>query len=660
MRTGEMLEIIIESGIVYLFFFVFTVIGALILKAFSATSCRSNSSADSSLFWSFLAGLFVVISLYSILITKGLTVNILVLPVLYFLLKQKLAAASIEDAKAVVLASKIPFLEVGFIVITSIVVLHLFPESEYKQADSFFYLKIAESLNATGQENVSHYNNLCSANFHGLEPYHYFEIWITAFITRFTESFVSSINVQRFVTYGILLTGIIIGLYQLVAEFTRQKISVVQKIFCWSLLFILPNFLGFFPWLYHLFISDFEGNLLERPNFRGIYLLLVPVIIELHRHRSLNKTSVYLLLLLGIVSFKCTLVIIPSMLLYGLWLIFKKDRTHKIIWRPLLLFCVAFAALYMLFPANKTPSLYTADLSTFLLRTVHGFKFILFSITTSVIYIIILLSLLLLPLLITYKKSFIGFFKALVRPYLLLFIMGVIGLLMARILFLKDNAYQFLFITHILVTLFAWLIYLTALSKKNSSRSYLFASVFLASSGLIRPIISTDQAVNTFVQNGSFVYGGAKYSATYINEVRKYFSQLKPAIGGYLADTGFYGSTYYSRRNPNVYFLPITYIIANDHNRNFEFCLSDTLAINYQVDNPLYKEYLRNATSRSFFYQYGLKYPTYTHDQIVEKFIADNHLSYIIVTKDYPLDNLKRFVKKQLTDPNTGERFLIL
>ena len=169
-----------------------------------------------------------------------------------------------------------------------------------------------------------------------------------------------------------------------------------------------------------------------------------------------------------------------------------------------------------------------------------------------------------------------------------------------------------------------------------------------------------EKQVNTFVQNGNYVYGGLKYSAGYLMEVKEYFKQSKPSVGGYIADTNFYKNTYYSRRNPNVYFLPVTYIVANDHNRNFEFCLSDTAAINYEVDNPLFKDYLHNAVNRSFFFQYRLKYPTFSYEQLVTKFITEYRLSYLVVTKDHALGNVNKMVKKEIIDPNTGERFLIL
>ena len=660
MQANEVLQVLIEFGIVYLFFYVFVFVGHFFLKSAAFQQASFNTSSYCRFFWSFIAGLFIVISLYSIAVTKGRTINVIVLPLLYFLYRKNEKDAFSSKVKSPLTVRSFYFAEVGLVALLSIIILHLFPESEYKQADSFFYLKIVESLNLTGQENISHYNNVYSANFHGLEPYHHFEIWITAFIIRFTQGFFPSIHVERFITYGILITGSIVGLYYLVEEFIEQKISVAQKIFCWSLLFILPNLLGFFPWLYNIFISDFEGNLLERPNFRIIYLLFIPVLIELHKHRTLNKKALYLLLLLSIVSFKCTLVILPALLFYGIFLGFKKDPLHRLIWLPLIVFSLAFAALYGLFPANKVPSIYGADFSTFLLQTLHGWKFILYSIVTSIIYIIILLALFLLPLYIVYRKDLFVDVKRLLSAFLPLIITGVIGLLMARILYLKDNAYQFLFITHILITLFIWLVYLVVLSHKSKPKFYVFASVFLSLVFLVKLVTGNEKPVDTFVQNGNYVYGGAKYSAAYLREVKDYFKLSNPSVGGYIADTNFYKNTYYSRRNPNVYFLPVTYIVASGRNRNFEFCLSDTAAINYQLENPLFKDYLQNAVNRSFFYQYRLKYSTLSYEQIIEKFITEFKLSYLVVTKDCQVGNLKKMVKKEVIDPNTGERFLIL
>ena len=661
MQQSEVLQYLLETGLVYLFFLFFVLAGWGILMAFKGSIDFAGNAKNENLFTAFIVGLLSVISLYAIVVAKGITINLLILPLLYGLLlchKRKPTTDGVVYAKL----GYRQFLEVGLIALLCIFVLHLFPESEYKQADSFFYLKIAESLNATGQENISHYYNLYNANFHGAEPYHYFELWITAFIIRFTEGFMPSIQAERFVLYGVLLTGLVYGIYYLAAAILQQPLKWYHKVFCWSLLFIFPNLLGFFTWLYHVFISDFEGNVLDRPNFRIIYLLLMPVLASLYQQRHLSKKALYFLLIITVVSFQAFVVFIPALVLYGGWLFLKKDDNHRLIWWPLVLVCIAYAAFYLVFSVKNIPSFFgTANITDMLLNTLKGWKFIVYSIIMSVLYMLLLFFIMILPLVFIYKKSILDKAKKLCGPMLPLIFIGLTGTLIARVFYLKDNAYQFLFLAHILLTIFIWLIYLEVLPlAANRAKKFVGAAVYLSLLWFVHWAFFPGNYVNIFKQNGNYVYGGTKYSPDYLAAVGHYFKTENPGVGGYLADSSFYADTYYSRRNPNVYFLPVTYIVAGSHNNNIDFCLSDTGAIQNQLNDGLSRDYVQNAVSRSLFFQYRLQHPSFNYYKAVSSFIADHHLSYIIVTKNFRLEDIGLTTKNEIIDPATGERFISL
>lgn len=661
MPENNLIQIAVEFSLTCLFFFAFAIIGNLFLKKFGTACLSSVTSFYGQLFTSFFCGLLIVIFFYSLIVTKGLTVNLLILPVFYYLFIDNNKQAMIKGTERFSIR-QMPFTEMGFISLLVIIILHVFPESEYKQADSFFYLKIAESLNATGQENMNHYFNLYNNSFHGMEPYHYFTIWITALISRCTESFYPSVNIERYVTQAIIITAVIAGLYYLAEGVLKQKITIAQKAFCWSLLFILPNFLFFSSSLYRIFISDYEGNILERPNFRIIYLILIPVILKLYNRESVRGQITYLLLFACIVSFKCAAVILPSVIVYNVYstlIIKRKEALFN--WLHLTIFCLSLAGIYFFFSVNKIPTFYETNGTTFLMQTLKSWKFIIYSIIMSALYVVVLAVILLLPLIIIYKRDLIITLKKSIRKFELLLIIAAAGLIMARILYLKDNAYQFLFVAHISVTIFIWFVYLLVLLKNDKRSSYIISALFLSIFWFIKPLVSNGKSVNIFKQNGEFVYEGKKYSQEYLNQVAKYFKGQKKIVGGYLADTNFYKNIYYSRRNPNVYFLPITYILSDNYNRNFEFCLSDTSAIISQEENSVYKEYLNNAIHRSFFYQYLKENPSIDYSLAVNNFINRYHLSYLFATKDYIVSSLiKNKVKREIVDSVTGEKFLIL
>ncbi len=198
-------------------------------------------------------------------------------------------------------------------------------------------------------------------------------------------------------------------------------------------------------------------------------------------------------------------------------------------------------------------------------------------------------------------------------------------------------------------------------NANNSKPLHLLSSgLYLSFFWVLHWIIMPPASINIFNQNGAYVYNGKKYSETYLSQVNNFFDSGQQKVGGYLADTIFYNSTYYSRRNPNVYFLPLTYIMANKHNRVIDFCLSDSSAIKYNLTEQIEKDYLDNSISRSLFFRYRSGYPNLSRSPALQSFITVNGLSYLIVTKDYPLDELPVMIRRKIIDGNTGEKFLIL
>ena len=659
MLTNKVAQFVVEFSIVYLLILVFFYLGGLILKP-SKRAAEFFTSVYSRLFFQIIAGLFVTISFYAIIVTGGITINMLILPLLYFIFLHPGRTIIVDAPKTSPAIGFKHHLEIGVIAFLSLIILHVFPVNEYKQADGFFYLKIAESMNATGQENISHYFNLYNKDFNGAEPYHYFEIWITAFVIRFTESFLPSILVERFVTQSLLLTAIVLGLYMVAKTVLKRAPRFFDKFFCWSLLFIFPNVLGYFPKLYAVFISDFEGNMLDRPNFRIIYLLLIPIINDLFTRGAFSKNVLYLLLLLSVTSFQFAVVLIPGLLLYSIFLIFKKDSRERMDWLPIIAFCIAFAGFYWVFSVKNIPSFFKADTTQFLVQTFKGYKFILFSIVTSTLYILLLVFALLLPLFLKNRRQMLDSCKHVLSTLFPLIFIAIAGILIARILYLKDNAYQFIFITHILITIFVWLVYLHQFKETDKSLHVIGGTCYVSFMWFLSWVWWPNKSVDIFRQNGAYVYEGKKYSATYLSEVNNFFDTSTQAVGGYLADSLFYESIYYSRRNPNVYFLPLTYVAANKHNRIIDFCLSDTTDIKFNLIEQIHKDYLDNAISRSLFFRFRSSHSALNYTQAVHDFIAANHLTYLVVTKEYPLDKLPVIIKQKITDPNTGERFLVL
>jgi len=134
-------------------------------------------------------------------------------------------------------------------------------------------------------------------------------------------------------------------------------------------------------------------------------------------------------------------------------------------------------------------------------------------------------------------------------------------------------------------------------------------------------------------------------------------------LGGYLGDSTYYrGMNYFSLRNPNVYFPPITYIIAGRERTNYEFCLSDSAAIltDMAFGDTYEVNYLGDAIRRSGFYVYR-KETGLQRREALHRFISSRHLQYLIVSgKGCEAEVADIPVGQKFEDPSTGEIFLVL
>lgn len=646
---SELMLIITEQALAYLFIILFIVAGKYFLKR-TGLYLPGLESSYGHAFYSLLFGALFIVCSYSLFVAKGITINMLMIPLFLLLVKKK------ERGMRVIKVA-IPYLEIFVMVFIGVIILHLLPESEYKQNDSFYYLKIAESLNRTGQENTYHYYNVYNDLFHGTEPYHYFELWCTAFITKLTGFFYTNILIHRFVVYSIFITAIVLGLYTIVFLLRKENIRWWHKPFCWSLVFFMPDLLMYFPDLSKLFISNLEGNFLERPNFRILYALLIPVVAENISGKPRVPFICFWLLIIAIVSFKFTLLVIPALLLAGMYLsIIKKHRSaFQYIWYALG-FAGCFGLFYFFTGISQMPTLYTTSLADVIDETRSHWKFILYSIVASIGYLLVVAAIFLVPF-FKLKKDALQMFSFF-RSNFLLVMIALLGVLAARILFIKDNAYQFLFAAHIIVFLLIWVVGVIAV-KKAQPAIWLFAA-FLFSVPVIIKLAVFKNAPDIFIQNGNHIYNGKKYSPTYLDSVATYFQDHPEAKGAYMADSNFYRQTYYSRRNPTVYFLPLTYIISKKVNHNIELCISDSACIITGTENPVHIDYLRSAVQRSLFYQYQKKHPLSDIKQVQKKFLKEYRISYLIATADVSLDFIGEDISIIYKDAITGEQFIIL
>jgi hypothetical protein len=212
----------------------------------------------SKVFIKILSGVFFCVTGYSLWKTSGKTINLAIVLVFCFLLwelrqyvgrnKQAICITVAPEEEMAGSGSwfrkLLPLLPVSLGIYTwfACLILHFHGEFRFilncnpgaSYFDKIYYSNISLMLGQTGQENRFLVQNMLSPAYHGMEPYHYFELWLNALFTVpfHTLNFVS----LYLLTYPFLTILIVLGMVALVERITR--ISFLVWISCLAFLFV--------------------------------------------------------------------------------------------------------------------------------------------------------------------------------------------------------------------------------------------------------------------------------------------------------------------------------------------------------------------------------------------------------------------------------------
>ena len=191
------------------------------------------------LFVTYIIGITAIIIFYSIIKSHGRTVNILLLPIIGYILyyfrnsltkKPRLYKDEIIQEFT---WSLIPFALIFlfqswfYFNIKEHIICSIF-------SDIYTYADISNSLKIYGIENGSIELNFFRASNQSLVPYHYPELWITAFFSSLFNN--STVNSYYLCTMTILITIYLIGIVSLLNEFIKNVF--LKFLLCVPLLFI--------------------------------------------------------------------------------------------------------------------------------------------------------------------------------------------------------------------------------------------------------------------------------------------------------------------------------------------------------------------------------------------------------------------------------------
>lgn len=192
-----------ESGLVSVLFAFLILSAAYITGSIFIQKNRSASGVVLTL----ATGLFVLTLSYAFLISAGKTIFLGTLPVIVFLIH--------TYRKEFALRLSLPDRKIVLVILASLVLLSIknFFVFEWQTGipDNAFYARISYALRNTGIENEYHFLNELNPAYHGLSPYHYFELWfngIGSAISGFT-SLTSYLTITPLVLETVLLFAII-------------------------------------------------------------------------------------------------------------------------------------------------------------------------------------------------------------------------------------------------------------------------------------------------------------------------------------------------------------------------------------------------------------------------------------------------------------------
>ena len=349
---------------ILLFFFV----GAIFRYPLNKKSFRLTIT---NVFINLLAGLIITITLYSVLLTHFRTVNsffiLLSVLLLIFYKRRQLNDIRIENETVEFSWGKIIlwllFISVIFYGFFALQIVNIFDGSFSNQTinyDFYYYAKTSQYL-SLGYENSLFANNLI-LDASKIQPYHYFELWVTSFLT-------SVFDVPPLISFTLLTTTILaIILYFGILSLYKNQNQLTISIFLFVLFLFFLSFgysrilIKTFPSIRNLFLDLRLVGITNTPKFFPTSILFVSFL--LFQKRNDTFSALLSILCLPVVSSINTPPVFGGLLVLFIYCSIKHIKsyfnTRNII---IALSFVALYTFYLLITAD--PSAVGIDINNF-------------------------------------------------------------------------------------------------------------------------------------------------------------------------------------------------------------------------------------------------------------------------------------------------------
>ncbi len=640
------------------------------------TLCIINIKPEKKFFRIFLelvSGVIILVFIYSVIKTKFLTVNILflflIVSYIFFIAQKKI---TLPSKKCLSDSFRTLFKDIIFVLIPCSLPFFLFemnylyPVSgiRFPHADYFFYSELSDSLNNFGKENLwTSRNILFPDHFKGIQPYHYFELWLNAFISKLFHF--PSIYSLLLISYPCLNCIVFIGLIALWESF--QNVKPLSVVFIFILL--LTNAVSFD--FFNTIIDDYNGITqlhcslfsLWGKKYSPVYIFFILFLLLYIKDKKIEAFVV--LSSLQIV----TVLLLPGVF-FCVFLFLLLNKFHHTFSskdnRKLLIFYTIFIFLFFIlyfifgyFEKNSTSDYLSEGsfLNTLLsdFTNMNHYKY-LFGIMMyrSVRYFLSYA-----PYIIIAVVILTIFFKRdihLLKLIILVMLCNVVGLFAFGFALEVSNSWQFFSTTFIFINCLLIYIFMLGFDKliqsQNKTKKYLLGFCFIA---LILLNIR-----NSYKNNLELSYSfKTKYSDKYISSVLD-----ETGNQSFLTCAALYSMNDYKK---NVFY---EYLFVEKPGRASQlvygyrdmidinnFLLFDSIPTMINTD----KYYILNSS----FYLFTKKqkddqtFVSYEKSQV--DFINTYNIKYIFATKDAPVsDLLLTKTRKKIVDSLSGERFYII
>ncbi|MFM2223855.1 MAG: hypothetical protein RJA07_57 [Bacteroidota bacterium] len=603
-----------------LFVFIAYCVGSFFLLQTNLSKFKKSETV----FFKFLSGLIILVSLYSIYKTKGASVNaiLLVLAVAFYLYTYFNKANSViknsifdkTEMKSLTWLIAFCFIWVIYFIGFDWEAKHVWGDTISYYSDYTFYTDIVQSLVDNGQENYYIFLNKFDTKFNGITSYHFFHFWLAAFVKQYFA--ISTINAMMYVAFPILFGTTSYMVYTILIKF---KLHVVIAFIGALFILICKGFiLGDKFHYYYLTQSPMaHPKLIDYYLFASISFFLII--------SSLEKYKWFPLFVLVVFSYVALPVVVMALGIESFyWLVTKKWKQKKynmlLNWGVLFFLIVSQLALFKIFAPAFKYNAYQVKLDKETLLNICNYvpSFLIeVSILFSVFIVFFGLVYFVFPNL---KKRLPLVVKELTPFIVFLTIAGFVG---SSFLCCDVNGWQVFLNTSLPIVLIGVFIVVLAMFSHSKWQATFALGVFVV-------ITLFSIKFNPFpLANACFYHSGNKYSKQYVTTIQ---NNIKPNWkGGFLCDSNAYIGKF--QNSPIIKFMALP--LAELNTSPILFSLNSYKL--YKADKFKREMYLKLSLFMEFVKQQEEKHEFVSYDNSQLEFVKLHHLQFIITSKDITL-----------------------